>query len=513
MLKWLIPLVIIGGLVVAAVVFFNPFASDEADGIIAHEVSRRSVRDMIVERGTLESQNTIRGACPLPGWENKIIFIVPEGDRVKNGDVVVRFDSEKIDERIAQMKNEVNKAEGAVQESKQEIEVQKNTNESNIEAAKLAVALADLDLKKYRDGDFEAEQADFKRSIDEGKAELEKIKDELENIRALVKKGYRAPEQLREIQLRYDSARFRVSRDELKLTNLVKFDRPRRIMELEANAEETVRKLTRAEDTATAELEKAKAKLENSKQALELQNDEMKQLEELSKNTEMKATAEGTLVYANKPWYDDDERIREGLSVYQNQEIFYLPDMRNMQVNVSVHESVVNKVKVGQKATIRVSTYPDVNFIGTIKRVSSLASSNYRTSTKNYEVVIFVDEFPVEIELRPGMTAECEIMAGVYQDIIAVPVNAVTEHFQQNYVYVIEGKKVIRQRVEIGRATTSFLEITKGLQVGQRLALDAYQRGLNDFGEAEKDAGLAEGLQNEKPAAVEGAAPSGGNPG
>ena len=150
---------------------------------------------------------------------------------------------------------------------------------------------------------------------------MKKIKDELENIRALVKKGYRAPEQLREIQLRYDSARFRVSRDELKLTNLVKFDRPRRIMELEANAEETVRKLTRAEDTATAELEKAKAKLENSKQALELQNDEMKQLEELSKNTEMKATAEGTLVYANKPWYDDDERIREGLSVYQNRRL------------------------------------------------------------------------------------------------------------------------------------------------------------------------------------------------
>lgn len=481
------PGILLAAAVWAVVSFTGIQGGDEARPI-THTVARRTVLDMVIERGTLESQNTVRGQCELPGWENKIIFIVPEGTTVKKGDVVARFDSEKIDQSIAEKKTAINQAEGSVKEAEQEIEVQKNTNASNIAAAELAVKLAELDLKKYRDGDFEAELADFKRSIDEGKAELEKAKDELDNMRDLVKKGYRASKQLREVELRYESARYRVDRDELKLNNLQNFDRPRKIMEMQANAEETVRKLERARNTATAELEKAVAKHENAKQALALQTQEMKELEGELKNTEIKAPQPGTIVYANKPWFDDNERIREGATVYRHQEVFYLPDMRKMQVEANVHESVVNKVSEGQNVIIRVDAYPDQTFNGTIKMVSKLANSSWNTTTKNYKVVVIIDEFPESIELKPGMTAECEILVGTYEDVIAVPVNAVTEHFQQNYVYALEKGRVKRRQVTVGRSTTSFLEITDGLDEGDVLTLDAYQRGLADFGDAEKEA-------------------------
>lgn len=491
------------------VIFFSGMYDQVESNLITHTVGRRTIRDTVVERGTLESQNTVRGQCELPGWENKIIFIVPEGSTVAEGDVVVRFDSEKIDDGIAEKKKEVNEAEGKIKEAEQEIAVQKNTNASNIAAADLAVKLATLDLTKYRDGDFEADKADFKRSIDEGKAELEKLKDDLDNIRALVKKGLRAPEQLREIQLRVDSAQFRVDRDELKLNNLEQFDRPRKIMELEANAEETIRKLQRAKDTADAELEKANAKLENAKRALELQNEELKQLEAQLSNCEIKAPQPGTIVYANKPWYDDSERIREGATVYRRQEVFYLPDMRKMQVEVNVHESVVNKVGEGHKVLIHVDAFPDEAFVGKIKLVSNLASSSFNSSTKSYKVIVIIEEFPKNVELKPGMTAECEILVGTYEDIIAVPVNAVTEHFQQSYVYLVNGSNVKRKKVKVGRTTTSFLEITEGLEIGDLLTLDAYQRGLVDFGDAEKD---AQAMQAEKGPAPAGKAPATGQP-
>lgn len=69
-----------------------------------------------------------------------------------------------------------------------------------------------------------------------------------------------------------------------------------------------------------------------------------------------------------------------------------------------------------------------------------------------------------------------------------------------NYVYAVEGGKVVRRQVEVGRSTTSSLEITNGLETGTRLALDAYQRGLADFGEAEKD---AEAILTEKSTAAD----------
>lgn len=59
-----------------------------------------------------------------------------------------------------------------------------------------------IDLKKYEKGDFVADKADLERAIKEAEAALEKVRYEKSNIQILVKKGYRTPQQLREIQLR-----------------------------------------------------------------------------------------------------------------------------------------------------------------------------------------------------------------------------------------------------------------------------------------------------------------------
>jgi hypothetical protein len=52
------------------------------------------------------------------------------------------------------------------------------------------------------------------------------------------------------------------------------------------------------------------------------------------------------------------------------------------------------------------------------------------------------------------------------------------------------------------------LEITEGLSVGDQLSLDAYQRGLADFGDAEKEAQAIQSDKKNPGAAVEGT----GNP-
>lgn len=55
-------------------------------------------------------------------------------------------------------------------------------------------------------------------------------------------------------------------------------------------------------------------------------------------------------------------------------------------------------------------------------------------------------------------------------------------------MYVKSGNEIVRQPVEIGRTTNSFVEVTNGLNGNEELALDAYQRGLLEFGDAEKQA-------------------------
>ncbi len=485
LLVWALVLAAVSVVVYVGWRFFAHRAPGATD-VLTHLVSRRTIHDSVVEQGTLESQNTVYGRCELPGWQNKIIFIVPEGTHVKAGDVVVRFDASETQKEVDQQKVKVNEAEGEVEQAQQEVQVQDNKNESDIAAAELALTLAEMDVRKYREGELTMTKLDYESTIAEEEAILRKTRDDLENIRALIKRGFRSPEQLRELELRKDSAEYGVESSKRKLDLLLNFESPRKMTELEAQAKEATRKLARSKTTAEAESKKAQMKLSNAKTSRDLQKQQLEELEKVLKKCEIVVQKEGTIAYANNPWMDADERIKEGATVRREQNVFYIPDMTKMQVTANVHESVINKVKEKQAAIIRVDAYPDQVFNGTVQSVSQLASSAYFSEAKAYQVLILIDQIPENVRLKPGMTTEVEIFVGSYEDIVAIPINSVTEHFQTSYAYAQRGSKFDRRVVEIGRTTQSFVEIKSGLEPNDVVALDAHQRGIADFGEEER---------------------------
>lgn len=452
-----------------------------------YAVQRRTVEDTVVERGTLESKNTIVGRCELPGWENKIIKLAAEGTFVKKGEVVAKLEADKIDQQIAQKKVALNEADGKLAQAKQDLAVQLNKSESDIATAELELTLAGLDLEKYGEGDYIAEKADLERQIADGQAQLQKVNDERHNIEVLVKKGYRSPEQLSEYKLRENSLKFMVDRDRQKLLVLEKYDYKRKITEFKAKASEAKRKGERAKTTASAERQKAESAISNAENAVALHRSELKDLENILAKCTLLAPQDGTVAYANERWFGPEDRIREGASVRQQQDIFYLPDMANMQVRVNIHESVVNRIKAGQEVSIRLDAFSDRKLHGKVTFVAELAASSY-SDAKNYDALVVIEDIPKDIALKPGMTAEVDIMVGTYSDILAVPVGAITEHFQLSYCYVEKDSKFERRAVKTGRMTHSFTEILDGLNTGDRVALDAYQRGTADFAAAEREA-------------------------
>ena len=60
----------------------------------------QSIGGCVVERGTIDSQNTVYGKCELPGDENRIVFILPEGTLVSKGDAIVSLESAKMDQQM-----------------------------------------------------------------------------------------------------------------------------------------------------------------------------------------------------------------------------------------------------------------------------------------------------------------------------------------------------------------------------------------------------------------------------
>lgn len=479
--------------------------------MLFHDVQRLDLRITVLERGSLESQKTVDGVCELKGYENKIIYIVPEGSSVKQGEVVVRFDSAEIDKEIAQQEINVNQARGKVDTTEQELAIAKNQAESDVAAAETELKLATLDLRKYTLGDYEVQLQDLQGKIALAEFELSKAKVEFENFKTLVKKGFREPEQLRGFEQNVNSAQFSLERDKRSLLVLQEYDHVRQKTEYEAKAAEAERKLTRANANAKANIAKAQSELEAARATLKLEEQRLEEYLEQKTKCEITAAQDGVLAYANEDWYDSNRRIREGAVVYQRQKIFSLPDLSMLQVKVNVHESVIKKVNAGQSATIRVDAFPSDTFRGTVKTVSQLADSSSswrRGGVKEYTTVVILDE-AFDVDLKPGMTAEVSILVDELQDVVAIPVNAVAEHKHQHFVYLRNGDALTRAPVEIGQSNDRMIEVISGLDPQGQVALDARARSIND-GEEMLDELFPEAGDSQQVASTEDVASSEG---
>ena len=461
-------------------------ATGTADAPLAWTVAATDMRITVTERGTLESQKTVNGVCEIEGYDNKIIFIVEEGSTVREGDVVVRFDSAQIDKEITEERLEMTKAAGEVETKRQEAEVAGNTGASEIATADLELTLARLDLEKYEKGDYQVTLNDLQGKIALARVDLEKAESTLKNTRDLLKKGFREPEQVRVAEQEVARAEFYLQRDEETLKVTETFDHKRKLTEFTAKSEEADRKLVRAKSTADANAKKAQGALVGAEAELQIQKDDQAEAEKQKERCEIKATQAGVVAYANEEWWSESRRIREGATVYERQIVFFIPDMELMQVEVKIHESEVKRIAAGQKAVIRVDAFANQSFTGTIKSVAQLSKSDgyFGGGVKEYTTIVVLDD-KASVALRPGMTAEVEILVDNMKGVLAVPVQAVAEHRGNHFVYGQSDGGFERREVEIGATNNRLVVIKSGVTTGDIVALDARSRAAKEFADDE----------------------------
>jgi HlyD family secretion protein len=96
-------------------------------------------------------------------------------------------------------------------------------------------------------------------------------------------------------------------------------------------------------------------------------------------------------------------------------------DLTQMQVNASIDESDVGRMRPGQAVTFRVDAYPNETFHGAVKqvRLNPVTVQNVVT----YSTVIDVPN--PELKLKPGMTAQVTIEIARRQNVLRIPAAAI----------------------------------------------------------------------------------------
>jgi HlyD family secretion protein len=92
-------------------------------------------------------------------------------------------------------------------------------------------------------------------------------------------------------------------------------------------------------------------------------------------------------------------------------------DLTRMQIDTNVDEADIGKVRVGQPVQFTVDAYPDVTFPGKVSEIRNAPTTVQNVVT--YDVVVKVGN--PERKLKPGMTANVEIIIAKEQGVLKVP--------------------------------------------------------------------------------------------
>jgi HlyD family secretion protein len=95
-------------------------------------------------------------------------------------------------------------------------------------------------------------------------------------------------------------------------------------------------------------------------------------------------------------------------------------DLTKMQVDTNVSESDIGGVKVGDRATFSVQTFPNRQFDGAVRQVRQAPTTVQNVVT--YDVVVAVDNR--DGALKPGMTATTRIVKAEHDHVLMLPEQA-----------------------------------------------------------------------------------------
>src|SRR5688500_13622005 len=154
-----------------------------------------------------------------------------------------------------------------------------------------------------------------------------------------------------------------------------------------------------------------------------------------------------------------------------------------MKLTVKIHESHINMISPGQPAFIVLDSMPDQRFRGYVSKVGLLPDTTSRWGNPNLKVcateILVTDKLP---DIKPGVSARAEVIITNLQNVISVPLQAVTTRQGKPVVYLAKGDETQPVDVQVGLYNTKFIEVTSGLKEGDHILLsppfDLQQRDL-----------------------------------
>lgn len=458
-------------LLLASLLFMGKKAPIEDEGVL-YRVSAEPFTVRISESGSIASRDRVVIKSQVRG-QRSVIFLIEEGTEVAEGDLLIELDSSQLEDKLVEEEIELENAEAELISARENLAVVRNQAQADIAKARLDFQFAKQDLENYREGDYKMLLKRANSRITLARAELQQAEDRLAGSQRLFDNRYISETELESDQL----ARQRAETDlELVIEEkriLETFTFARQMTELESDVEQTELALERAERRASANIAQAEARLSARQAEVQRERVSVADLREQISYCRIIAPTSGMVIYAPQGNRWSREALEEGTDVRERQELIYLPTADAMSANIKVHETMLNKLELGLRASITVDALPNQPLTGRVSEIAVMPEDGgWRNSElKQYATEIAINEtLP---SLRSGMTCKADILVASYDSVLTVPLQAVLQVEGQPCVFVPgRGGKPVPRPVELGLDNNRKIHILSGLEEGDRVLLN-----------------------------------------
>jgi len=398
-----------------------------------------------VRRGTLAATLTVSGVLkpvqaltyhsPLPGREVEITFLVTEGTRVGEGDLLMRLDVVGVERDLERASQELRQAEVDLQVA----EIDRQEGQAAIDS--LATGEAALSVEEAR------------TRLQLAEKKVERLRTEQQALAPLLEKGFITREELRRTADELEQAEEDLALARRRADVLVK------------------RTTTHDQQKAELLLAQKEAQRENARARVQEARARVTLLKNQIDNGSVYARRPGLVVYEESMMANPRRKIRPGDRVTETPGIITVADVARMLVEATVGESDVHRVAAGQTVTVVLEALRDQRFSGRVTRVGTVArtSLDRPMEDKRFDLVVELDG--ADPQLKPEMTARVDINLGERRGVLLIPAASVFEEQGVPAVHVARAFDVQTRMVQLGESTSTDVEVIAGVNEGERLLL------------------------------------------
>jgi len=449
--KWKV-IITLTAVVIAAVGVYASTAYSKRGVVTVQtgKVVRGDLASVVTASGEIKPKNYINIGANAGG----IITSLPvkEGDHVRKGQLLARLED-------VQPEADVKSSEAGVASA-----------EADSGASEAGVKAADENLKTMQ------------AAIEKDKADLARMKSDLDRAQSLYDEKLLAKQDFELRKFTYEAQQAAVRESEARLVQ------------------------------ARAQREQYAAQLMSSQKRIAQARAGLTRVNDILHKHSSFAPLDG--VVTNLP-------VRVGESVVpglQNQTgtlIMTIADMSLITAEVKVDETDIVNIKLGQPVDVTIDAIPNKTFKGHVTEIGNTAilrstgvaanqSAISSQEAKDFKVVVAMDNPPEEV--RPGLSCTAKITTATRQNVLTIPIQALTVRQKGDLeakpagkstatqaatkldpaaekakkeeitgVFVVSGEKAVFQKVETGITGATDIEVVGGLKDGDQIVTGTYQ--------------------------------------